>query len=195
MQTAQPPQNRACCQGGCCRPGLSPEVEKENLLPARPEESGGCEAGAAGRQASARRPADVYVPIWGLHGPAAFDLAVTGGLRAAVLAASAVDGASAVAAYEDRKRQYQATAAQCRAQGLQFLRLVAEVCGGGWGAEAVKVWKSLAALLAGRAGLTPAQEQDQLFQLLSVTLQRENARAVFRRLPSDTTTVPVLPHC
>ena len=169
--------------------GLSPEVEKENLLPARPEKSGGCEAGAAGRQASARRPADVYVPIWGLHDPA------TGGLRAAVLAASAVDGASAVAAYEDRKRQYQATAAQCRAQGLQFLPLVAEACGGGWGAEAVKVWKSLAALLAGRAGLTPAQEQDQLFQLLSVTMQRENARAVFRRLPSDTTTVPVLPHC
>ena len=98
--------------------GLSPEVEKENLLPARPEESGGCEAGSG--QRSAPR-ADVYVPIWGLHGPAAFDLAVTGGLRAAVLAASAVDGASAVAAYEDRKRQYQATAAQSRAQGLPLL--------------------------------------------------------------------------
>ena len=42
--------------------------------------------------------------------------------------------------------------AKCRPQGLPFLRVVAEACGGGWGAEAVKVWKTLAALLAGRAG-------------------------------------------
>ena len=50
----------------------------------------------------------------------------------------------------------------------------------------MKVRKILAALPK-RAG----KEQDQLYQLLSVTLQRENARAV-RRLSSETIAVP---HC
>ena len=38
--------------------GLSPEVEKPDLLPPRPEELGACEAGGP-RAASGRRPADV----------------------------------------------------------------------------------------------------------------------------------------
>ena len=135
--------------------------------------------------AGARRPADVYVPAWGLHGPAAFDLAVSSGMRSGVLAASAANGAHAAVAYEDRKRQHQATAAQCRAQGLQFVPCVAEACGGGWGPAAVKVWKALGALIAARGGQSPADATEQLLQSLSITLQRENARAVLRRLPSD----------
>ena len=70
------------------------------------------------------------------------------------------------------------TEAQCRAQGLQFLPLVAEACGGGRGAQATQVWKSLAALGAARLGLTSAQAHDELLQQLGVTLQRENVRAV-----------------
>ena len=180
--------------------GLSPEVEKAELLPARPEDSGACEAGAGdhpccSRTASARRPADVYVPAWGLHGAACFDLAVSSGLRSSVLAASASDGSSAAAAYESRKRSHLATEAQCRAQGLQFLPLVAEACGGGWGAQATQVWKSLAALGAARLGLTPAQAHDELLQQLGVTLQRENARAVLRRLASEEAVAPALPGC
>ena len=107
--------------------GLSPEVEKPGLLPARPTELGFCEAGTSAT-AQARRPADVYIPQWGLRGPAAFDLAVTSGLRGDVLAASAADGSRASAAYEARKRSHQHTEAQCDAQGLQFVPLVAEAC-------------------------------------------------------------------
>ena len=59
--------------------GLSVEVEKPGLLPQRPDEDG-AELGARG--AGLRRPADVWLAQWGLHGAAALDLAVTSGLRA-----------------------------------------------------------------------------------------------------------------
>ena len=48
--------------------GLSPEVERAGLLPPRPEELGGPEDGSS-RGQGGRRPADVWVPCWGLHGP------------------------------------------------------------------------------------------------------------------------------
>ena len=80
--------------------GLQPELEKTNLLPPRPELHGGAEDGSD--TSGARRPANVWVPHWNLHGPAAFDLAVTSGLRQGHLAASAADGARASADYEVR---------------------------------------------------------------------------------------------
>ena len=47
--------------------GLHPEIEKAGLLPPRPDDGGGPEDGA--RQAGGgRRPADVWVGSWGLHG-------------------------------------------------------------------------------------------------------------------------------
>ena len=96
-------------------------------------------------------------------------------MRAAVLAASAD---------EDGKRSHQATEAQCRAEGLQFVPLVAEACGGGWGPTAVRTWKALGALHAARSGEPQSKVVEQLQQVLSVALQRENARAVLRRLPA-----------
>ena len=70
-----------------------------------------------------------------------------------------------------------------RGQGLQFVPLVAEATGGGWGPTAVKTWRELGGLYAARLGLTASEGTEQLLQSLSVTLQRENARAVLRRLP------------
>ena len=63
---------------------------------------------------------------YGLHGPAAFDLAVTCGLRQGQAAAATANGSRAAADYEDRKNQHLHTCP--RAQGFQFLPLVAEVC-------------------------------------------------------------------
>ncbi|CAE7877689.1 Parg, partial [Symbiodinium necroappetens] len=85
--------------------------------------------------------------------------------------------------YEDRKRSFQDTDTLCRGQGLQFVPLVAEATGGGWGPTAVKTWRELGGLYAARLGLTASEGTEQLLQSLSVTLQRENARAVLRRLP------------
>ena len=47
------------------------------------------------------------------------------------------------------------------------------------------MWKGLASLVSVHNAVGPAQAHDELLQLLSVTLQRENARAVLHRLAQD----------
>ena len=162
--------------------GLAAEVEKPGLLLLRPAEDGTDE----GRGAGARRPADVWLAQWGLHGAAALDLAVTSGLRAgATLAQSAQSGTAAVEAYEAHKRAHLHTDHHCASEGLQFLPLVAEACSGGWGPTAIATWRTLGGLIAARSGDSPSAETDRLLQSLSVALQRENACAVLRRLPAE----------
>ena len=153
---------------------------RRGLLPPRPDDGGGPEDGA--RQAGGgRRPADVWVGSWGLHGAAAFDLAVTSGLRQGSVAASATAGERAAADYEAKKCAFLNTHAQCQAEGLQFLPLVAEAIGGGWGPTAVATWNSLGAAIAARTGEPSSLETSRLYQALGITLHRENARAVLRR--------------
>ena len=159
--------------------GLHPEIEKPGLLPARCEHNGASEDGT--RQGNGRRPADVYIPHWGLRGPAAFDLAVTSGLRTGATAGSAQEGGRSAADYEARKRAHQQTEASCDAAGIQFVPLVAEACAGGWAPTAVAAWKQVARAVAGRAGDSASVLVDRLQQSLSLTLQRENARAILRR--------------
>ena len=147
-------------------------------------ELGACEAGAASSSSSGgRRPANVFVPNWGLHGPAVFDLAVGSGLRCGASASSAADGSHACAACEKRKRMHLDTADLCQQQGLQFVPLIAESSCAGWGPATVKAWRAKGALLAVKSGQTAGTATEQLLECLSVTLQRENARAVLRRLP------------
>ena len=160
--------------------GLSPEVEKQGLLPQRPEEHGASESGSR-CDPSQRRPADVYIPAWGAYRLAAFDLAATSGMLGSV--ASAACGRSAATNYEGRKRAHQNTEQHCHSQGLQFVPLVVEACCGRWGPTASATWKKLGALHGACIGLTASQGVEQLLQALSVALQRENARAVLRRLP------------
>ena len=170
--------------------GLSPEVEKMGLLPERPEELRASEVGRP--SVSQRRPADVYLPNWGAYGPAAMDLAATSGMRGSVLATSAGDGASAAANYEIRKKIHHNTAQLCAGQGLQFIPLVVEACGGGWGPTAVATFRKLGALHASRLGMSASDGAEQLFQALSIALKRENARAVLRRLDESSDSVPSL---
>ena len=149
--------------------GLATEVEKPGLLPLRPAEDGTDE----GRGAGARRPADVWLAQWGLHGAAALDLAVTSGFRAgATLAQSAQSGTAAVEAYEAHKRAHLHTDHHCASEGLQFLPLVAEACSGGWGPTATATWRTLGGLIAARSGDSPSVETDRLL-------------AVLRRLPAE----------
>ena len=50
---------------------------------------------------------------------------------------------------------------------------------------ALKTFKAIATALAARSNETAGLEFDRLLQCLSVALQRENARAVLRRLSSS----------
>lgn len=159
--------------------GLHTEIEKPGLLPPRLDAAEGPEDSPSH---NGRRPADVWVGSWGVHGPAAFDLAVTSGLRQQVFPNTLQSGEHAVTEYEVRKCRHQDTERTCSAEGLQFIPLVAEACSGGWGPCAVRVWKTLAIALAARSHESVAVETERLLQSLGITLQRENARAALRRL-------------
>ena len=105
--------------------GWRPEPEKPGLLRPRPAQgcSGedGSEVRSGGRGPEARRPADIYVPRWDLGGAAAFDFAVTSGLRSDLLERTAADGSSCLVSYELYKNSFLDTAAHCASEGVAFV--------------------------------------------------------------------------
>ena len=122
------------------------------------------------------------MPNWSLHGGAAFDIAVTVGMRMECLAGTAEDGGSPALRYEARKCSHLDTEASCRAAGLTFVPVVAEACGGGWAPAAIAAFRSIAARQAAGRDSELEEVHAHLLQLLGVLLQRENARAVLRRM-------------
>ena len=166
---------------------LHPELEKPGLLRPRPlfgatYESGG-HVGENDGSPDARRPADVYVPRWRLGPPAAWDFAVTSGLRLD-LPPDVVGNAGLVTArYEDYKCSHNDAKADCQAQGISFIPMIVEAVGGGWGKMARCVWSELAKTYALASGELATENTcaTMLQQRLSMTLHRENARACLRR--------------
>jgi hypothetical protein len=174
------------------RGSLGPEKEKAGLLPHRPPEDG-VGSGADQREDNneARRPADVWLPRGaGFSGgrPEALDFAVTSGLRRDRLARCLTSAESICEDYAETKREYKDTDKQVSEQGMKFTPIIFEAHAGGWGLAARQIIGSIAKHqeVAGRwfregASLVIAQR-------VSMSLQRECARAVLRRLapPEDT---------
>ena len=130
-----------------------------------------------------RRPADVYIPRLERGIPTALDFAVTSGLRADSVVASALDGAAAAARYEDTKNAHLDTRRHCEAEGFGFKPMVVEACGGGWAPSAnTFLWK-LAKTTALATGELPSVVDAQIRQGLALVPRRENARAILRRRP------------
>ena len=155
------------------------------MLAPRPLDGARAEDGATlndARDASNRRPADVYVPNWFLGGSAALDFAVTNGLRNNTLRTSVEDGDAVSRAYENHKRSFLNTAEQCRQEGIEFIPMVMEGSSGSWGAAARKVWSHIAKLVASTTGEDPCKVSERQQQALSIIVHRENARAIARRL-------------
>ena len=96
------------------------------------------------------------------------------------------DSASAATHYEGVKCDYLGTAAHCRAEGMQFVPMVMEACGGGWGAEAAKTWSELAKSTALATGELRSGVVSRILGSLSIVLHRENARAILCRTPRAT---------
>ena len=169
---------------------LHPELEKPGLLPQRPFSGSlyenGSSSGDTDSSPSFRRPADVYIPRWRSGPPAAWDFAVTSGLRLESIADSARDPDAALTKYEDFKCQHQETKTPCSAQGITFIPMVMEAVGGGWGKVARSVWSQLAKSSALASGelQTESSSAIMLRQRLSMTLHRENARALPKRFAS-----------
>ena len=164
------------------------ELERPGLLPPRAAREGPPDGEHDGPDldASNRRPADVYLPRWRNGVPAAWDFAATSGLRADLLGASAASPSAATERYEEFKRQHLDTERQCSEQGITFIPMVIEAHGGGWGREARRAFAILAKRVADTTGEQAALVADQHAQRLSVSLHRENARAVLRRLQPST---------
>ena len=164
-----------------------PELERPGLLPHRPllgsAYDNGSELSSHHSDPGLRRPADVYIPRWRSGPPAAWDFAVTSGLRLEAVSDSARDSGAVLKQYEDFKCSHLETRAQCQGQGITFIPMVIEAVGGGWGEAAKGVWSELAKTSALAFGELQTKDAAALLlrQRLSMTLHRENARSCLRR--------------
>ena len=169
----------------CSSSGLNPELERPGLLlQQRPHVGIYCEDGSSTDNDNRRRPADIYLPRWRRGIPAALDFAVTSGLRSDLVKKSAVDGSTATVEYEAFKRTHLNTEALCRDEGVNFIPMVCEADGGGWGPAAHKVWSELAKHKSLVSGEHVSTIVSRLLQSMGFILHRENARAILRRLPT-----------
>ena len=163
----------------------SPEREKGGLLPGRPVGDGALSSDPGSQEDRRRRPADVYLPR-GVGGPrrqpAALDWAVTSGLRSDRIQHVAQGSADVLAEYADYKRTYKDTQTKCQEQGIEFVPLVIEAHGGGWGAQLRQAVGFLAIQQKAAGEWCREGAPVRIAQRISTSLQRENARAVLRRL-------------
>ena len=154
-----------------CNAGLSPTLEKAELLPPRPDDPA---------SSNLRRPADVYVPSWDFGSPAAFDFAIVSPQRQDVLSQASQSSGAAAGLYEEHKRSYLNTAAECAEQGVLFIPLVAE-SSGGWGTAGFTTLHKLAKVSGQRWGKDVEASLSHLLERLSVAIRSAQARAVLRR--------------
>ena len=140
-------------------------LEKPSLLQPSPEHPDN----------AARRPADVYLPSWTDGRPAALDFAVTSPQRLDALARAAQGGPTAAKAYEEHKRMFLDTAAECARQGISFIPMVVEATGGGWGKTARGAWSELAKSSALATGELETERSCAIMlrQRLSMVLHRK----------------------
>ena len=154
-----------------CNAGLSPTLEKAELLPPRPDDPA---------SSNLRRPADVYVPSWDFGSPAAFDFAIVSPQRQDVLSQASQSSGAAAELYEDRKRSFLNTAAECSEQGVLLVPFVAE-SSGGWGTTGFTTLHKLAKASGQRWGKDVEASLSHLLERLSVAIRSAHARAVLRR--------------
>ena len=163
----------------CRESGINAELEKAGLLPPRSTDEEVTPAHRTDQRG--RRPADIWVPRgFDGHG-GAIDFAVTSGLRTDRIGAAATDPSSIGAAYEEHKRRYLDTERQCNDQGFQFLPFVVEAHGGGLAIGARRIISFIAKSAAARNGEEIEVESAGLSRSISISIHRENARAILRR--------------
>ena len=73
------------------------------------------------------------------------------------------------------------TQRQCIDEGFNFIPMVLEAVGGGWGPSASKVFLEIAKTKSQLTGESKNKVLTQIHQNLGTILHRENARAVLRR--------------
>ena len=108
------------------------------------------------------------------------------------------DPTQVISEYESFKCEFPAhghtesTERQCQNQGFRFVPMVIEAHAGGWGKEARQVLDAVAEAIATVHPNSSQSSSLQIAQRLSISLQRENARAVLKRV-TDSHDDEVLP--
>jgi hypothetical protein len=131
------------------------------------------------------RPGDVFLPNWSLGRPLAVDVTVSHPSQANApnQAEGEETSASKRAAVQAAGAKVRKHGPRCAAAGVDFLPMV--VCTfGGWLPEGEKFVSAVARHLADHSGQTQSVVASQLWQRLSITLWRTNARIILHRAPS-----------
>ena len=170
-------RNQVC--DTAAKAGLRPEKEKAGLLPQRP----GNDGLPTVTDASRRRPADVWLPSGPTHVSEALDFACTSGLQADMMERVVLQAPVVFSEYENFKRSYKNTDEMCEARGFKFTPMIAEAHSGAWSPAARAMFAFIAGKVAAASSTHTSEEVESLHfaQRLSITLQRENARAIMRR--------------
>ena len=71
----------------------------------------------------------------------------------------------------------------CLEEGLNFIPLICEADGGGWGPTANAVWSELAKYKSVLTGEQNSTTATRLLKSLGLILHKENPRAILRRSP------------
>ncbi len=160
--------------------GLRPEREKAGLLPQRP----GSDGLSTSTDERRRRPADVWLPSGPTNRSEAVDFACTSGLRTDMVSRVDLQAPIVFSEYEHVKRSFKNTAQVCEAQGFVFSPIVIEAHSGAWSPAARKLFDFITEKAAAASSTYTKAEHESLrfAQRLSVTLHRENARAIARRM-------------
>ena len=175
--------------------GLNPEKEKAGLLCGHPPEDGltcsssrpGDAEEADGPARGRRRPADIYLPRGPGGRPAAIDFACTSGLRSDTVRSAADAPERVTESYEAFKRnvkpqgETESTEEECTQSGFSFIPLVMESHGGGSSHTSRRTLDTIARNAAARWNESPDTASLRIAQRLSMSLRRENARAILRR--------------
>ena len=162
--------------------GKNPDREKAGLLPGRPASDG------VKVQEGGRRPADVWLP----RGPSgrgeALDFACTSGLRTDMWRCVLQNPNCVFESYEDYKFTYKYTGQFCEAAGFQFTPMVLETHSGAWSPAARRMLDWLASSQSATKGVSKEAASFIIAQRLSVSLHRENARAILKRAAAPLST-------
>ena len=128
---------------------------------------------------SLSRPGDIYLPNW-RGKQTAFDVAVTSPLSQTALPHSHKKPGAALALMKSHKLSKHAR--PCQVNGVAFVPLVVETLGG-WDNDAIFHLRAIAKQSASRSPIQAESVSRQLFQRLSVLLQRANAGLIAARAP------------
>ena len=131
------------------------------------------------------RPADIFIPSLKAGQQAALDFGVTCGIKNDILNHSAKNDRYATEQYAEFKRNNLTMNNRCQQYDINYIPMIIEGSGGSWGSEAEDVWKIIIRTTASITGEAFSSIATRIYQSLSVTLHKANARAILKRMPAQ----------